>query len=108
MRLDLPTLDRPAKATSARPSRGRAATRVTPLTKLQGPLNSASPLARSAEVNLLLSVVIVGLDPAIQYLPGFLGCEGGLDCPPARAMTRTSSSSGLSREPLPLGLALVV
>src|SRR4029450_6318164 len=76
-RLDLPTLDRPAKATSARPSRGRSATRVTPLTKVQGPLNSASPLARSAEVNAGSSIVIAGLDPGIQGLRGLLTAEGG-------------------------------
>ena len=66
IRLDLPTFERPAKATSARPSFGRSATLTTPLTKVQGPLNSASPLASSAGETERFSIVIAGLDPAIQ------------------------------------------
>ncbi len=66
IRLDLPTLERPAKAISGRPSFGKSSMRTTPLTKVQAPLNSASPLAMSAAVNSELSIVIAGLDPAIQ------------------------------------------
>jgi hypothetical protein len=66
IRLDFPTLDRPAKAISGLPSCGRSAMLTTPLTKLHGSLNSASPLAMSAGESSGPFIVIAGPDPAIQ------------------------------------------
>src|SRR5687768_7003120 len=57
-RLDFPTLDRPAKVTSGGPPCGSPSALFTPLMKLQGARNSASPLAISLRGS---TIVLAGL-----------------------------------------------
>src|SRR5262245_38015585 len=53
MRLDLPTLERPAKQISGRSAPGRPVNSGTLLRKCQGRRNSASPAASSSGVKLV-------------------------------------------------------
>src|SRR6478752_8601130 len=61
IRLDLPTLERPAKQISGLPSVGRPSILTTPLTKLHPPLNSASPRAISAFENSASIVEVMAM-----------------------------------------------
>src|SRR5882672_3849859 len=80
IRLDLPTLERPAKAISCRSAAGRNCSSGTLLTNCHGRLNSASPAASSSGVkSVILPLPILSQngerEPVPHPLRAFLAAQ---------------------------------